>query len=35
MGATERSEVAAMIQGKGGQVQGLLATMREQTSSLR
>jgi len=34
MGITERSEVAAMIQRNGGQVQGLLATMREQTSSL-
>ena len=35
MGITERSEIAAMIQRSGGQVQGLLAMMREQTSSLR
>jgi hypothetical protein len=35
MGASERSEFASMIQRSGGQVQGLLATMREQTSSLR
>ena len=35
MGATERSEVTAIIQRSGGQVQGLLATMREQTGALR
>ena len=34
-GATERSEFASIIQRSGGQVQGLLAMMREQTSSLR
>jgi phospholipid transport system substrate-binding protein len=33
MGATERSEVAAMIQRSGGQVQGLLAMMREKAGA--
>jgi phospholipid transport system substrate-binding protein len=33
MGVTERSEFAAMIQRSGGQVQGLLAMMREKTAA--
>jgi len=35
MGASERSEFASIIQRSGGQVQGLLTTMREQTGALR
>ena len=35
MGASERSEFASIIQRSGGQVPGLLATMREQTGALR